>query len=534
MTDERSLETDDPEALASVARGLQLSGRPLAALRLWDRVIRLGAATADVWRATGDALVDVGEPAQALGAYERGLALEPGRADLHHGLGRALYRLGDVDAAARHLEMAISRGAGIATLLSLSSLIPGCPGADARRVLEVRSECAARLGEALAVPRPADPRRVRAPGPLRVGYVSAFFHRENYMKPVWGLVNGHDRTAFRIHLFSDAPRGASWPGYRPHAEDRVHETAGLDNAGLAALVEEAALDVLVDLNGYSVPERLPLFLARRAPVAVSWFNAFATSGLPGLPYIVGDAEVVRPEEEPFFTERVLRLPGSYLAFRPDPAAPPVTPPPSLANGFLTFGSLVSQHKVTPPALEVWAAILRRSPSSRLLLANVALGSAENRRWVAGQLERRGVVRDRLDLLGPADHATFLGYYGRIDVALDAFPYNGGTTTMEAIWQGVPVLTFDGDRWASRTSQTLLRRSHLAGFVADDVAGMIEKAVSLAASPGTPAELASLRAEMRDRLAAAGACDSAGLARGMERIFRDLCAAEAQGPAGPAG
>ena len=527
MRDERPPPpAEDAAALSRLAREHQLAGRPRAALKLWDRVLRLGGATADVLRFTGDALVAVGEYAQALGAYRHGLALGDGRADLHHGLGRALYRLGETDEAARELETAIGLGAGLASWLSLSAILPGCPGADAQRVLEVRSACVSVLAEAFG-PIPADTtRRARRSGPVHVGYISAFFDRENYMKPVWGLLNGHDRSAVRVHLFSDVPCTPRWPGYDRHEEDRLHETADLDNDALASLVEEAGLDVLVDLNGYSVPERLAFFLSRRAPVTLSWFNAFATSGLPGLQYVVGDEEVVEPGDEAAFTETVLRLPVSYLAFRPDPLAPPVVPPPCLGNGFLTFGSLVSQYKVTPGVLDAWAAILLRAPGARLLLGNSALGPAENRRWLAARFGERGVAPDRLDLLGPAEHGAFLARYDRIDVALDAFPYSGGTTTMEAIWQGVPVVTFGGDRWASRTSRTLLARSHLSGFVVDDAAAMVEKAAALAASAGTPALLAELRSGMRARLSSEGACDTAGLARGMESLYRELRAGAA--------
>lgn len=522
MRDERPPPpAEDAAALSRLAREHQLAGRPRAALKLWDRVLRLGGATADVLRFTGDALVAVGEYAQALGAYRHGLGLDDGRADLHHGLGRAFYRLGETDEAARELETAIDLGAGLASWLSLSAILPGCPGADARRLLAVRTACASVLAEAFG-PTPADsPRRARRSGPVHVGYLSAFFDRENYMKPVWGLLNGHDRSAVRVHLFSDVPVEPRWPGYERHPEDCVHGTGALDDDALAVLVEESGLDVLVDLNGYSVPERLAFFLSRRAPVTLSWFNAFATSGLPGLQYVVGDAEVVGPGDEAAFTERVLRLPGSYLAFRPDPLAPPVAPAPCLKNGFLTFGSLVSQYKVTPGVLDAWAEILLRVPGSRLVLSNSALGSAENRRWLAARFEERGVAPDRLDLLGPAKHQTFLARYDRIDVALDAFPYSGGTTTMEAIWQGVPVVTSGGDRWASRTSRSLLARSHLSSFVVADAAAMVGKAVALAAAPGTPALLAALRSGMRARLANEGACDTAGLARGMEALYREL-------------
>ncbi len=226
------------------------------------------------------------------------------------------------------------------------------------------------------------------------------------------------------------------------------------------MIRASGVQILVDLSAYSVPQRLPLFTQHVAPVTIAWFNAFATSGLPGFDYIVGDERVVYDGEERFFTEKILRLPMSYLTFEVTHAAPPIVPPPCLQNRYLTFGSLVSQYKITPPVLDAWAEILRRTDGTRLLLANTALRSIHNRSYVLERFTERGVDAERLILEGPAEHFAYLEKYNRIDVALDAFPYNGGTTTMEAIWQGVPVLTFAGDRWASRTSQSLLHETPL--------------------------------------------------------------------------
>ena len=339
------------------------------------------------------------------------------------------------------------------------------------------------------------------------------------MKPVWGLINHHDRSSFQIHLFSDSPEGEPWAGYRHDPQDQLRHTSTFSNADLAALIEASQIDLLVDLNAFSWPDRLALFLNRPAPVTVAWFNMYATSGLPGVDYLIGDDDVLRPGEEEFYSERVHRLPVSYLTFQVDHPTPPVAPPPCLETGYLTFGSLVSQYKITPMVLNAWATILKRVDGARLLLANTALKSLHNRQYVADRFAERGVDTDRLILCGPTDHLTFLKYYDRIDVALDTFPYNGGTTTMEAIWQGVPVLTCDGDRWAARTSRSLLRRTHMQEFIAEGVQGMIELAVRMAQSPDTVTRLATLRRHMRSALEVSSACGTAALARSMEEFYR---------------
>src|SRR5262249_47287945 len=194
-------------------------------------------------------------------------------------------------------------------LATLACIAPGCPGLDHRAVREVRHEWAASLVGG-AEPLPARLRERK----LRIGYVSAYFGARNWMKPVWGVINRHDRTRFEIHLLSDGADPSAESGYRDHAEDRIWQIAGLSNAQLAHHVRKAELDVMVDLNGYSRQGRLGLFVLRPAPVQVAWFNMYATSGLSWFDALVGDSAVVMPGEEQHYDERIVRVPGSYLAF----------------------------------------------------------------------------------------------------------------------------------------------------------------------------------------------------------------------------
>jgi len=199
----------------------------------------------------------------------------------------------------------------------------------------------------------------------------------------------------------------------------------------------------------------------------------------------------------------------------------VTAPPSLESGRrVVFGSLASQYKITADVISAWSAILRQAPEPTLILKNASLETEGMRRFVYGRFEREGIARARVVLEGPAEHDEFLGAYGRIDLALDPFPYGGGTTTSEALWQGVPVLSFRGDRWAARTSASLMIAAGLGQFVASDREGYIAMAVELARDPETPGRLADLRRNMRERLKASAACDTARLARHLERIYRE--------------
>ena len=292
------------------------------------------------------------------------------------------------------------------------------------------------------------------------------------------------------------------------------------NDRLADYIARCGIDILVDLNGYSHPSRLDLFMRRPAPVIVGWFNMFATTGIDDFDYIVGDDAVIPPDEERFYSERVLRVPGSYLAFNVLYPVPEVTPPPVLATGSLTFGCFCSQYKITDETIAAFAAILRDAPQARLLLKSRPLADESNRAAVQARFARHGIAAERVLMDGPAEHFAFLAAYERVDIALDAFPYSGGTTTMEALWQGVPVLTFNGDRWAARTSRSLLLAAGLDAWCLADRDAFVAQAIALARSPTTPAELTTLRATLRDRLARPPACDGAALCRGLESLRGD--------------
>jgi predicted O-linked N-acetylglucosamine transferase (SPINDLY family) len=469
-------------------------------------------------------MASLGDHANAVESLRQLVALQPDYGQGHHNLARSLYELGQVDQALEAFQRAfqcLPTETRALPLTNMAMVIPGAAGIGNREILECRRAWAT---QSLTTRQISDPFRDRDSRPdrfLRLGYLSSYFDKRNWMKPVWGLINHHDRSRFEIHLFSDGPDPSNLEGYCSDSRDRFHESGGLSNAALVQLIEEEKIDFLIELNGYCKPLRLGPFALRAAPIQVAWFGMFATSGLSEIDYLVGDNHVVFPEEESYYTEQIVRVPGSYLTFEVAYAVPAVSPLPCLSNGFLTFGCLAPQYKITTEVIEAWSSILRASPTSRLVLKNVVLGEPTARDFVRGLFVRFAISPARLDLEGPAEHYTFLERYAGIDLALDTFPYNGGTTTMEALWQGVPVLCFTGDRWASRISASLLREAGLPEFVAPDLESHISQAVALAQDPDTPTHLESVRTSMRERLRSSRVCDVTGFARHMEDFYRAI-------------
>ncbi len=512
---------DDPVVNCDLGAVLLTRGRHAEAIERYERAVTLDASIGRAWYGLGCAQTELKKYADAIDSFRRTLQIDAEHAESHHNLARALYEMGEIDSGIDHFRRATSLGLKTLPLEAIATMIPGAPSANNQTILQVRQLWADRFA-APNEPAPTFASRSRDPERcLRIGYVSAFFARHNWMKPVWGLINNHDRDNFEIHLFSDAAESEIQYGYAKRPEDRFHDTSKLANPELADLIQGQEIDILVDLNGYSCLNRLPLMASRPAPVIVAWFNMYATSGMKCFDYLIGDEHVAPAEEDAFYTEQVIRLPVSYLTFELNYPVPNVAPAPCLSNGYVTFGSLASQYKITPAVIDAWAQILRGCPNSKLLLKNAALADDGNRSYVHDRFDKLGIEGDRILLEGPADHFAFLETYNDIDAALDTFPYNGGTTTMEAIWQGVPVLTFYGDRWASRTSATILRNAALEHLVAGDVDRYIQQAIRLGSDPQSSHKLKETRMKMRPGLLQVSIVNVQRLAESMESQYRAI-------------
>jgi len=471
-----------------------------------------------IWFGLGAASKSLSEFGDAIAAFRRALDLAPNSPGVRCGYAEALFSLGQISQAIAEFEIAAQGDDLEARDIALSNvalLAPGDPALNNADILRVRRRWLDTVHGGIEALTPI----ARPPGDrLRIGFLSAFFGSPNWMKFVWGVINRHDRRRYEVNLLSDGDDPSAESGYADHDDDRIWQINGVPNHELAGHIARAGIDVLVNLDGYSFPKRLPLFRYRAAPRQIAWMGMYGTTGLDAFDWVVGDAQAVPVSEEPHYAERIARVPGSYLAFEVTHAAPDVVPPPCLETGVLTFGCLGSAYKITDQMVAAWARILAGAPDARLLLRNRALDMASNQAAMRDRFTAAGLPLDRITLEGGAAHGAFLRTYGRIDIALDTYPYNGGTTTAEAIWQGVPVLSFNGDRWASRTSRSILAAAGMADWVMPDEAAFVGTAIALARDPGTPARLAALRSGLRTRVAESAACDTATLCRALEALY----------------
>jgi FkbM family methyltransferase len=352
---------------------------------------------------------------------------------------------------------------------------------------------------------------------LRVGYVSPDFRRHSVAFFLEPLLRAHDPAQVEIFCYSDvmAPDEVT-QRLQDHA-DVWRDIKGRGDLEVADIVRADEIDILVDLAGHMAGSRLLVFARQPAPVQVAYLGYPNTTGLNNMQYRITD-EIADPpgEADRYFSERLVRLPRTFLCYQPPEDAPE---PASERAESITFGSFNNLAKVTPEVVGLWARVLVAVPGSRLLLKASALSSDAVRERLRGEFESKGVSRDRLELLPwKAGTQSHLGTYRHIDIALDTFPYNGTTTTCEALWMGVPVVTLAGKVHASRVGHSLLSACGLDELVATTSEQYVEIALGLAQDRP---RLERLRRELRQRVKNSPLLDERGMGRAVEAAFREM-------------
>ncbi|MGC2856237.1 tetratricopeptide repeat protein [Novispirillum sp. DQ9] len=372
-----------------------------------------------------------------------------------------------------------------------------------------------------ATPRPL-PERGAADRRLRVGYVSPDFCTHAVACFLEPLLQAHDRTAVEIVCYATSRRHDATTARFQALADHWRPIAPLSDDEAAAQVMADGIDILVDLAGHTADSRPLLFARKPAPVQVSWLGYPDTSGMAVMDYRLTDAIADPPgASDRRHTETLVRLEPCFLAFLPLDDVPVAPDPPVSGTGVVTFGSFNNNAKVTPEVVRLWAAVLRAVPSARLILKSRPFADADTRARYLGLFSGHGVDAGRIDLLPFLDDlGSHLRAYDRVDIALDPFPYSGTTTSCEALWMGVPVVTLAGDNHVSRVTASLLATCGLHDLIATDEEGYVARAVALAADQD---RLATLRRTMRDRLLACPLTDYTGFARRVEAAYRAMMA-----------
>ena len=357
--------------------------------------------------------------------------------------------------------------------------------------------------------------------PLRIGYVSADFCQHTVGLFVKDVLQAHDPTQVTVFAYG-AGQVKDWVTDAVRASCNWRDISTLDDIALAALIRQDAIDVLVDLSGHTGGSRLTVFAHRPAPVQVSWLGYFATTGLACMDAVLLDDWHAPPGTEMQFIEPIVRLPGGRFCYTPVPFAPAhVAPPPCVSKGYVTFGCFNNTAKFNGGVFDLWARVLAAVPESRLILKWRTLADEPLCDAIRTAFAQRGIDPQRLALRPASFHADVLQEYADIDIALDPLPFTGGLTSCEALWMGVPVVTWPQSQVVSRQSFAFLSAIGLAEFAAQDAQDYVRIAASLSTDR---VRLATLRSSMRTRMQGSPLMDVAGFTRALEATLHQLYAA----------
>src|SRR5262245_4730258 len=509
-----------PEAHGNLGNVLSALGRPGEAEASSREALRLLPNSPQAHSNLGIALAEQGKLDEAVAAYRQAIGIKSNYPEAHFNLGAALNKQGKLDEAVAAYRQAIGIKSNYPEAHSNLLL---CLNYDNQltndHLFAAHREWDERYGERAPTFTTYDNDR-DATRRLRIGYLSPDFREHSVAYFVEPLLRGHDRQKVEVFCYAEITRPDSVTTRLQGLADHWLVTVGLSDQRLAERIRTDGIDILVDVAGHTGGNRLLVFARKPAPVQVTWLGYPNTSGLKAIDYRLVDA-VTDPVEEADAraSETLVRLEDGFLCYRALKDGPEPTSPPCLKTGTVTFGSFNNPAKVSTATFDAWAKLLSRLPQARLILKGISFADAATRALFLACLGERGVAADRVELVtwlpGAAEH---LALYHRVDIALDPFPFNGTTTTCEALWMGVPVITLRGDRHAGRVGASLLTQIGLTDLIAHSIEEYVEIAVALAGNSG---RLDDLRHALRPRMAASTMCDEGAFACKMEAAFRSM-------------
>jgi predicted O-linked N-acetylglucosamine transferase (SPINDLY family) len=516
------MQPDLPEASLNLGLVRLDLGEHAAAIALITRAVasRPGflpatRALAKAWARQGEAQARRGDLTTAITSFGKSIGLDPSVGRVQRSLGVAWLRLANLSEGLRCLERALSLDPTLADAEAKyvfhSAFSPGVGADELLRIARAYSDHHLRSLRERQRPHPHDRALER---PLRVGYASADFREHTLRLFVLPVLRHHDRRRFEIHCYSSVKTPDAWTERLRELADRWHDVATLSDAELAEKIRSDQIDVLIDLSMYMDGHRRRTFAEKPAPVQITWFAYPGTTGAEGIDYRITDPLLDPPGAALPYSERSLWLPHSFWCYDPASEQPMVNDLPARARGRVTFGCLNNFLKVNRSVLELWGRVLTAVPDSELLLL---APSAWAREFARTELEKQGVNPKRVHCEGLKWRADYLELYHRIDVALDCFPYNGHTTSFDAFWMGVPVVTLVGNTIVGRAGLCQAHHLDLRELVAETPDEYLRIAVGLARD--LP-RLRALRSELRARLARSPLMDGQSFTRGLEQAYRE--------------
>ena len=486
-----------------------------AAYQTYQRVFKLGRHTAQSHANFGEILRCRGLLTDAERHCRHALTLEPGHPAALKNLGTTLYNLGDAAAAADTFRQLIARNPEDHRVHSeYLHLLHYCDGITPAELFHEHRRWA--MQHSRRFTSLTHDNRAEKPSRLRIGYLSPDLRRHPVACFLLPLLRHHDRHRFEIHCYADVKCPDEITDEIRRHTDLWHAIQNCSDDQVAERIVADRIDILIDLAGHSLNNRAAVLARKPAPVQVSYLGYPDTTGLPQVDYRFTD-ELADPalHADRLATERLIRLPGGFLCYTALDDLPP-RQPRNTDGSDITFGSFNTLAKVSPATIDLWVQLLQRLPHTRLLLKAHAFTDPSRRTTFTDMLSKHGIDATRLKLLPPEPSPIeHLRHYYEVDIALDTYPYHGTTTTVEALWMGVPVITLAGPSHHSRVGCSILNHVGLSDLIAETPAQYIDTAIALASDVE---RLAGLQRQLRQRLQSSVLMDGTRLAKSVEQAL----------------
>lgn len=512
-----SIKPDFAEAYNNLAEAFYALGRLDEAIASNKRALEIRPDSAETYNSLGTALRECGRLDEAAACGRQALLFKPDFAEAYNGLGNTLQAQGRLDEAIACYRQVLSLKPD--STIAYSNLLYTMQYMDTITPAEVFSEHQ-RYAECFETPlkmhwRPhansRDPERR-----LRIGYVSADFYNHAVAFFIEPILANHDKSQVEIYCYYNHNKHDAHTDLIAASADHWLACARMSDDQLAERIRADGIDILIDLSGHTGYNRLPVFARKPAPVQATWIGYAGSTGLTAMDYRITNAEMDPPGlTERYHSESLLRMPDSGVAYRPEPGCLPVNPLPALSADTFVFASLNNLIKINPSVVNLWARILKALPHARLIFGNITDDGIRQR--VIERFGQAGVEVDRLILQPRMSFSEYLALHHTIDLALDPFPYNGGTTTMHSLWMGVPVITLAGEHVVSRVGVSALSRLGLDTFITHSEEEYLQRAIQIAQDLSG---LDRVRQSLRERMSGTN-CEPGSITRHLEMAYRDM-------------
>ena len=461
---------------------------------------------------------DLGKVSEAVEYLTTAVKIKPDESKIWCNLGADLTRLGQTEKAISLFRKAIEKTPGDNTACSnLLLTMHYLTEVDRKSIFKESEKWAKRnLPAHLAKTQHSntpDPHRR-----LRIGYISPDFREHSVTFFFEPLLDGHNRENVEVYGYGSVTVPDEATKRLREKFDVYRDVRALTDKEIADLVAKDEIDILVDLAGHTGNTRIYALAYKPAPIQVTWLGYPDTTGMSQVDYRLTDSIADPPGSEKFYTEELLYLPDGFLCYGPGERMPPMVPLPALEKGHITFGAFNGSDKINPAIINLWSNVLKATKNSKLMLKFIIGRDEEVRKNYLRQFEKAGISPERITIHGWLSLEDHLKLYNLVDISLDTYPYNGTTTTCQALLMGVPVISLVGEHHMSRVGLSILTRLGLEFFAASTPDEYVSKATALAAKPDA---LAKIRAQLRARIAACTLCNRELFTKNIEQAYRTM-------------